>query len=155
MHSNLGRYVLNRGLRIYSFLFWTQSTQTPRRERRSKRTCVIYARRCRAMTRCPFANKLKYFKNRAGMCDAARARGWGFAIEKAGFGNTHFQSGTDLVGGVNNEVGVVATFPARLRILRVFCDLCVLFLFYVTIIFLLSLFKNSSFAPTGQNNKFW
>ena len=46
--------------------------------------------------------------NRAGMCEA-------------GFGNTHFQSGTDLVGGVDNEVGVVATFPARLRIPRVIC----------------------------------
>ena len=28
--------------------------------------------------------------------------------------------------GVDNEVGVVATFPARLRILRVVCGLCVL-----------------------------
>ena len=39
--------------------------------------------------------------------------------------------------GVDNEVGVVATFPARLRILRIFCGLCVLLftfmqqLFYV------------------------
>ena len=46
------------------------------------------------------------------MCEAARAKGRGYASEKAGFGNTHFQSGTDLVGGVDNEVGVVATFPA-------------------------------------------
>ena len=61
------------------------------------------------------------------MCEAARAKGRGYASEKAGFGNTHFQSGTDLVGGVDNEVGVVATFPARLRILRVVCGLCVLF----------------------------
>ena len=63
--------------------------------------------------------------NRAGMCEAARAIGRGFASEKAGYGNTHFQSGTDLVGGVDNEVGVVATFPARLRIPRVVCVFCV------------------------------
>ena len=31
--------------------------------------------------------------------------------------------------GVTNEVSVVATFPARLRILRVVCGLCVLFSF--------------------------
>ena len=53
------------------------------------------------------------------MRETARAEGKGFASEKAGFGNTHFQSGTDLVGGVDNEVGVVATFPARLC---VFCE---------------------------------
>ena len=34
--------------------------------------------------------------------------------------------------GVDNVVGVVATFPARLRILRVVCVFCVLFPFCVT-----------------------
>ena len=33
--------------------------------------------------------------------------------------------------GVANVVSVVATFPVRLRILRVVCDLCVLFLFFM------------------------
>ena len=33
--------------------------------------------------------------------------------------------------GVDNEVGVVATFPARLRILRVVCGLCVLFSYFM------------------------
>ena len=33
-------------------------------------------------------------------CEAARASGCGFASEKADFGATHFQSGTDLVGCV-------------------------------------------------------
>ena len=32
-------------------------------------------------------------------CGAARAEGQGYASEQAGFGNTHVQSGTDLVGG--------------------------------------------------------
>ena len=90
------------------------------------------------MSACDFKNSFDanyiniYFKykiNRAGMCEAARAKGRGYASEKAGFGNPHFQSGTDLVGGVDNEVGVVATFPDRLRSLRVVCGLCVLFPF--------------------------
>ena len=42
----------------------TQSAQTPRRERRSKQTCVIYARW--AMTRCPLAI-FKNYINRAGI----------------------------------------------------------------------------------------
>ena len=47
-------------------------------------------------------------------------------------GNTRYQlTGRAIIKysggnrGVDNEVGVVATFPARLRILRVVCVLCV------------------------------
>ena len=65
------------------------------------------------------------------MCEAARAKRQGYASEKAGFGATHVQSGTDPVGGVANVVSVVATFPVRLRILRVVCGLCVLFPYYM------------------------
>ena len=54
-------------------------------------------------------------------CVPAQGSGRGYTSENVRFEDTHFQSGTDLVGGVDNEVGVVATFPARLRIPRVVC----------------------------------
>ena len=39
-----------------------------------------------------------------GMCEAARAKGQGYASEKAGFGANHFQSGPRPTGILNHSV---------------------------------------------------